>query len=100
MVKTIVSVMKQYAEQAAKEPQEGQSMVATATLTDDTVNLSSLALEQEGTFIKISNVLLVRSHFGSSPKPLLLKPGLRALPPPVSPAVTGGSLLPQRTREH
>merc|ERR1711989_97385 len=58
MVKTIVSVMRQYAEQDAKEPQAEQSMVATATLTIDTVNLSSLALEQEKTSIKSSTVLL------------------------------------------
>ena len=58
MVKTIISAMRQYAQEDAKEPQAEQSKVATATLTDDAVNLSSLALEQEGTFIKSSAVLL------------------------------------------
>ena len=58
MVKTIISEMRRYAQEDAKEPQAEQSKVATATLTDDAVNLSSLALEQEGTFIKSSAVLL------------------------------------------
>ena len=40
------------------EEPEGKSMVATATLKEDAIHLSSLALEQQGTFIKSSTVLL------------------------------------------
>ena len=58
MVKTVITAMRQLAEEGKNEEPVVKTMVATATLKEETILLRSLALEPPETLAKNSTILL------------------------------------------